>query len=300
MELCEKQKSLGWPLNDDIQKFKIKPFEGITPLFTADTLVYHHVGSTGGTSFNAVMDKQLERDIVVYWMNVQKFKREHIWENLSGEDKRKYRFISLHDAFGMHIRLPQKCKYVSFLRDPVSHMVSHYYYFRQYPQFHKYKEMPFEQFVDGFNVDNPFNVFINVFARIDPFWDSGKQNNRFVELSYENRLKEAIKHIDEHFVLIGDTGLYYESLFLLWRIMGWDSIPYLVRENVTSMQYTQVPWSPTLLSKLKHATRYEQILYDIYKAKLLEQWESLKREFPGVQDSLEEYKLYCKRLNSFD
>jgi hypothetical protein len=92
------------------------------------TLIFPHIQKTGGTSIRSHLIDLFSPDetLIIYPNSTGVLMEEAL--SKSEEELSKYKFVCGHFPLGIHEHLPQECKYVTVLRDPVARMVSNYFH----------------------------------------------------------------------------------------------------------------------------------------------------------------------------
>lgn len=138
------------------------------------------------------------------------------------------RLIRGHISFGIDAQLDIPATYVTFLRDPVSRVISLHRYIVENPRHHLHgpvSEMSLEDFVtsdiDEAEVgDGQTRQLFGVTDRIPD----------------EEMLEESKRHLREDFAVVGITERFDTSLLLLRKRLGWPLPFYRVKNATTSVR----------------------------------------------------------------
>jgi len=134
-----------------------------------------------------------------------------------------------HLPFGIYQYLPSDSRYITFLRDPVERTLSHYYRARSVRKRDPIPEdMSFEEVLGGGDY-----LYDNLQTRMlsgDP--------EPFGEVT-EEMLEQAKENLSERFVSFGLADRFDESLVLLKRGLGLNSILYVSQRMTTNRPRTQ-------------------------------------------------------------
>jgi hypothetical protein len=154
---------------------------------------------------------------------------EHEIAGLSEERKKKILLLSGHIEFGIHNFFQgQTVRYFTFLRDPVSRVVSHYHYAKRTPFHHLYdtihkNNMTLEDYVSsGISLELNNGQVRMLTAQTD-------MSNKSVAIHGSNDealLKLAIKNIEDHFDFIGIQEHFKESVSYIGRLYKWRHIKF--------------------------------------------------------------------------
>lgn len=159
--------------------------------------------------------------------------------SISEEDKNKIKFIYGHNVFyGIHHFFKKKCRYVTFLRNPISRLVSHYNYCRtDYDNNSKRGHTPkvvdenqniidFDTFVEKNEI---LSNFITKFL-VNNF--DGYYLNKPLSIKDLNRAKEILSR----FYFVGDTDFFDNQVKFLYYHFKATIGDY--RENVSTIYYS--------------------------------------------------------------
>jgi hypothetical protein len=143
------------------------------------------------------------------------------------------RLIRGHISYGIDAQLDIPSTYVTFLRDPVSRVISLHRYIVENPRHHLHgqvTDMSLEDFVtsgiDEAEVGN--GQTRQLFGVTDRIPD-------------EEMLEGSKRHLREDFVAVGVTERFDESLLLLRKTLGWPLQFYRVKNATTSVRGSPSP-----------------------------------------------------------
>lgn len=245
--------------------------ESSSSLSAASQLVFLHIHKTGGLSLRNLIlrscrgqehwDTGLGEVTRFEWENYLKKLRE-----LPPGELASHRLFLGHMPFGLHEVLPEKTRYVTFLRDPVKRMVS---YFRMQ---HRRGLIPSLWAIDpskpDWSLNDPRllraldNGQTRLLAGVDSDLAFGQCN--------ENHLRTAQANIDRHFDLVGSMESFSLSLALLRRIYGWKWHFYVPR-NVAPPVDAKSTLAPEILEAIRRLNRFDLELYHYAEQRLHEQ-----------------------------
>lgn len=195
-------------------------------------------------------------------------------------ERRKARVVTGHLQYGVHDYIPQRCEYITLLREPIARVVSYYYYVLGHPKHWRHAELV----RSGMSLDD--------FARSSP--ERGIENDQTRMLSGRGageldagslgrkELDEAKRNL-ERFLVVGLTERFDESFILIRRALGWK-FPLYVTANVAT---GRKPASATALEAIHERNQLDLELYDhargLFSAAVERQGESLRREVAVFQ-----------------
>ena len=206
--------------------------DGVRTADDAPTLIFLHIGKTAGSTLRQVLRRQFRASETMVVRspvrNPKRLRREETLAYFAGlpeTERRRPRLILGHTIFGLHEYVPRPSTYITLMRNPVSLVLSQYYYVRRTPGHWLYEtaqRMTLDEYVrSGVSLETD-----NSQARAI----SGDTTTEFGRCSGA-MLDAARRNIEEHFSVIGLVERFDESLLLLGRHFGWSRLAY-VRVNV--------------------------------------------------------------------
>jgi Galactose-3-O-sulfotransferase len=195
-----------------------------------------------------------------------------------------YKFIKGHLYFGFHQFVPGESTYVTFLREPISRVLSFYSYARSRPDHYLYRliteeRLGLEAFLKREATVELFNLQTRMIA------GDGNNPNGSVDRSMLERAKENLR---THFCFVGLTEEFDASLLLLSRIFGWR-LPLFVKRNVSSKKSLPSAIDAQTAALLHEANALDLELYEFAQELLQSQlraagdwFESELRRFQGL------------------
>jgi len=185
-------------------------------------------------------------------------------------DSQSVHMIWCHYLFGTHLFFNRPCKYITFMRDPVTHFISSVWFA------HHSRKLPgLPNFEDWLECAE--NVMCHDIAR--PFCHIGEQRDlreipQFArpKPDPEVALRMAVDNLELFYGMIGITELYDESLFLLADQFGYKEIPLWTRRMSTPGRPRKEDLPERLLKKIEMAVASDQILYNECRKQLEEKF----------------------------
>lgn len=196
------------------------------------TVIFLHIGKTAGSTMRQVLRKQFRpSETMVVRSPVRdpkRLRREETLAYFAGlpeAERGRARLILGHTIFGLHEHIPRPSTYVTLMRDPVSLVLSLYYYVRRTPGHWLYeaaRQMSLDEYVrSGLSLETD-----NSQARAI----SGDMSTEFGRCT-TTMLETAKRNIDDRFAVVGLAERFDETLILLGKAFGWSKLAY-VRANV--------------------------------------------------------------------
>ncbi len=241
------------------------------------TLLFMHQMKTGGVTLTRMIEDQYDQK-KIYKIDGPRYRESaEDFIALPAHERERFTIIAGHMFFGLHrfVRLP--FKYITMLRHPIDRVISLYYY-QLRPQ-HKFHISPRMSLIDyleqgvAVNADNGMTRFI-----------AGKDST---DVPYgqctDELLDQAVTNIKDHFLAIGLTERFDESLILFKRVLKWEKIPYYHRkQNVNPLKPQQIQITDENITAIKKYNRLDLRLYQcatqLFEALISQQDSSFQQE----------------------
>ena len=187
-----------------------------------ETIIFLHIPKTGGRSLQNIILRQYSVEEVITDAH-QKLGEIAAW---SDEHKRAIRYIQGHFVFGIHKSFPQKCKYITLLRDPIDRIISHYYYIKRSAS-HPLNRVVEEQRLDldGYVTSGICDEVRNDQVRLIAGVERGGS------IDEAKMLSMAKENIDKEFLVVGLMEKFDETLMLLKKRLNLRWVYYGVRNQ---------------------------------------------------------------------
>jgi hypothetical protein len=184
-------------------------------------LIFLHIPRTAGTTFVRILERQYGADAVLALYDAPP--GEEVARLAPGELARR-RVLAGHFGFGLHVELPGSCRYVTFLREPVERVRSHYEFVRRQPGHYLHEaasRLSLAAYVEHCGRAEPNNdqtrlLAGRAYASPEGTWSP-------------DMLEAAVRHLDGH-CEVGLTDAFDASLVALRRRLGWAR-PFYVPRN---------------------------------------------------------------------
>jgi hypothetical protein len=199
-------------------------------------LIFLHIGKAGGSTLHDILQKQYEG--VESYFTVGGPNNDDYGKvgRLSEKEKSDIGIVRGHVNFGVHEFFQKTPVYITMLRDPVDRIISAYY-FAKINKGHSLHDQlvsgnwTLNDFVTkGSDSDNSQTRVLIGSSDIYSFVNKGMQRIPFGECTLEHL--ETAKRNLRSFAAVGLTERFNESIILYKRILGWDSPPVYIKQNV--------------------------------------------------------------------
>lgn len=116
-----------------------------------NTTIFLHIPKTGGSTLRSIIHRQYADDKIftikpLYDKSIRKFK------TLPDICKKEYAVVQGYMGFGLNNDIPQRCAYITILRDPIERVLSNYYYGlgKNHPDFYRENQaITLDEFVNS-------------------------------------------------------------------------------------------------------------------------------------------------------
>lgn len=236
-------------------------------------LIFVHIPKTAGTTLSTIITKQYKpTEIFTFNPSISLSKQIYNFKKNPDSTIRKLKLIQGHFYYGLHNLLPQKCTYITFLRDPVDRLISYYYFIRNWQEHHLHQEAMSMSLVD----------FV-CYSNISTWFDNGQtrfisgENPDFRQVSHE-MLNKAKKNIDNYFLIAGIQEDFDQSLIFLKNKLQWKKCFYAPK-NVNKFRIDKNDLSSRDLKVIENFNELDLELYRYAKNILDQQMSKQGTEF---------------------
>lgn len=216
-------------------------------------LLFLHIPKTAGTTLNRIIEWQYN-PLSVFTIDPYRIRATAERLRAFSEDRRRsLRVVRGHFYYGLHEVLPQGGTYITILRNPVSRILSSYYFIQRRPLH------PLHRKVKGGRISvedfirltlHRQNLQCSLIAGIK---DHDGGNEKVLELAKENLVNS--------FSVVGLAERFEESLVLMAKTFGWE-IPYYENHKVTK---NRPPPDPAAVEMIQAHNRFDLELYEFGK-----------------------------------
>ncbi len=237
-----------------------------------------HIPKSAGMSLQALVRRRYKKKNELRLIYTQK-------ENDEGfDDHDDLKIVMGHYRFGFHKYNPRPYKYHTFLRNPLDHILSHYYYIQDHPEKFEFLEseelslMEFAQSPYGNNLQTRFISGI----------DSIKGKER-------ECLYVAKCNLVKKFETIGLTEEFDRSILLLAKNLNWP-IAYYTFENKGKAKVKRKALTQKEKANLESLLKYDIELYAFAK----ELYRNQLNKNPEIEQKIKTYLLANKAFQKLN
>lgn len=228
-------------------------------------LIFIHIPKTGGSTLQGIINRQYKATEII---NVKNSRVADEFMKLPSSTKEKATVLKGHMAFGYHEAFvnPNQVSYITMLREPISRIISNYYFILKQKNHHTHKALiennySLKDYVSSGVIANTENAQVRLLS-----------NNIYAPhgTCTPDMLAQAKENLAQKFSVIGINEYFDESILLMQRNLNWKS-PFYSRANITGHG---VKANDLDAETLKIITDYNALdieLYNWAKEKLLHQ-----------------------------
>ena len=192
-------------------------------------LLFLHLPRAGGTTLTEVLLRQYPAEAVYLIHSGRAAESMERFAALGDAEKARYRLIRGHMLFGLHEAVPGESTYMTFFRDPVDRVISHYMLEIKRGKLPK-MDTPAAQLAHFVEHCETRNYMLNLQTRFLAGDRSSLLGDSYDPVAFagtqDGWLDLALSHLENHFQVYGLTERFDESLLLLQRRFGWRSVYY--------------------------------------------------------------------------
>jgi hypothetical protein len=255
-------------------------------------LLFLHIPKAGGTTLHSVIERQFDPAVTfsINGMTPAQSIKEFI--ALGEAERAKVRLVKGHMPFGLHRHLSVPCDYITMLRDPVDRVVSHYYFVRRSPGVSLFvevtsKNMSLADFVRlraAMRATNDQTRLISGVEEVNAKVLKGVEANE--EAGSADILEIAKRNLQDHFLVVGLSERFDESLLLLKKLLGWRNI-YYVKQNVTRGRPAKQQVSKETVSLIEEHNELDVSLYEYARQRFEE---AVREQGAGFESELRSFQ----------
>ncbi len=259
----------------------------------APCTIFLHLPKTGGKTLSATLRYKYSPDILFLDSTYEPLDR---LGEIPLEERRRARMVTGHVHYGVHDYIPRPCQYITLLREPVSRVISMYYFIRGNPKHWLHRDLTaantsLEQFVRTAADPGVDNEQTRLLSGRDPGAmlvrePDGRLRARELGPVDETDLELAKDHL-ARFLVVGLTERFDESFILLSRALGWR-LPMYETHNVSVRPSRPAPPSEEALTLIRERNQFDIELYAFAKERFEE---AVVAEGPSFRREVAAFKL---------
>lgn len=243
------------------------------------TLIFTHIPKTAGSTLGAVLNREYSylKTLKIYGGEGEARSVLRQLESLP-EAKKSYSLVRGHCPYGVHHVLGAQCIYVTFIRHPVSRVVSFYYHVLRTPTHYVYDR--------GFNENMSLKEFV-----VEGFASKEINDGQCYYLIGANvddvDAQTITRHVSDNYRFVGISEMFDESLLLLRSGLDWKHIPLYRSRRVNSERPSLKSIRGEVKEIIEECNQRDLHLYRHFSKRLQQQVEeagpAFQREVRGFQ-----------------
>ena len=181
------------------------------------SVIFLHIPKTAGTTLVSAFKHVIPQQAIFHVGDDIRGSREEL-DNYSDEQKRQLLFIHGHLSFGWHQSLPQSTSYITFLREPVARIISHYDFVRHCDGHYLKDEIvnnkiSLSEYVTSGLCDEVNNGQVRLLSGIEDIIQQAYGKSKFsYGFNGEEFLNLAFSNVENYFSMVGFQEYFDESL----------------------------------------------------------------------------------------
>lgn len=230
------------------------------------SIIFLHTPKAAGSTLSSIIHKQFSAGSICSISKNGRFGiLEEEFKALPSSEREKITCLEGHMSYGLHQYMAQPCGYVTLLRNPIERIISHYHYVLRTPHHYLHQYL-----IDGMSLSE------YVKSGISPELNNG-QTKIVAGIPWHDRpwedvytppdmLQTAIENIRNHFIVIGLSERFDDSVLLMKKKLGWKNIFYQKQHVGRRKHQTEI--SESTLDIIKEKNKLDLELYCFAKERL--------------------------------
>lgn len=250
------------------------------------TIFFVHIPKTAGTTFRSILDRLYEGDSnrVINALAISKSLNALIQE--SDEVKMRIRLVQGHMPFGIHESFTQSGTYVTFLRDPIRRVISHYTFdqraFRN----------PNHGLIRNMNIEEFAILNDNLHTRMLCGIPGADSVSGFDPLT-NYHLRKAKENLTKSFAAVGIAERFDESILFFRKALGWDN-PYYFSRNISQWSTKPNDYPEKVVEGIKANNQLDLELYEfaceLFDRQVSDYGQTFSQDLANFRNDLKEYR----------
>lgn len=234
------------------------------------TVLFHHIPKTAGSTIYDILERQYAPGERFRINGIGPEDSINAFHKMSNQERQRYRLIYGHLADHFLPMLNEKPVCLLFLRNPIEHFISTFYYIKRAKLNRYHKQVSqfsdIENFIELRKNENLDNLQTrHVAGETDFILDTEKAPS--VWQTYGDQLlKQAMQRLqDMDYVLL--TEYFDESICILYQQLGWQARPFYKRVNETKGRPGVASLNQDIIKKIEILCAADLTLYEAAKKK---------------------------------
>lgn len=200
------------------------------------------------------------------------------------DDPERIRLVRGHLSYGLHNHVSVPCRYFTMLREPVSRVISMYYYIKRGWPESKAASLSLGEYIESGHHTYVSNDQTRRLAG-PPFPENP---------SAPSLLERAQNHLQSPNLAFGITERFDEGLILLRRELDWERQPLYVRINTSRDRPSKEDIPPEVRGRIRNQNRLDIQLYEEAE----EQFQVNLADIPGFKEEVRRFQKKTAMLSA--
>jgi hypothetical protein len=260
--------------NEELYRVENVLAEPVQSYRTLPTVIFYHLGRTGGSSMAEVFTKSALSNGQLTLMTLgDQSVRESNFSQLDAVARNKYRLIHGHETHGLYNYIDNDLTHITLLRDPVLRFLSQFNNMTQ-PDF---ADHPRHGIFHGWDLDQWIDYCAETHrtgkterrTALQAHWIVRFETGTYEGPSSPEELQQsAEKVLEKNFSFVAITEMFEQSVFLACDMFGWDFAPVWARRRAISGRANPDDLSPDIMERVRKIVEPDLIVYDAHRTKL--------------------------------
>ncbi|NJN67448.1 MAG: sulfotransferase family 2 domain-containing protein [Chloroflexaceae bacterium] len=248
-------------------------------------LLFMHIPKAAGTTLHRIIERQYRPFDIISIHGEKGIQRAR---KLPESVRAKMQVAKGHMTFGAHTCFPQPAAYFTLLRHPVSRAISHYQCALRRGRGHLYdtlkaNHMDLDACLRGGHALDLENLQTKWLTGLFPESETDPSVFRSQEAE---KLTEARQNLREHFLVVGLSERFDETLLILKKQFGWKHVFY-TRLNVAPHRTGPEPISDETRLLIERCNQLDMALYHDAQGRFEK---TVAEQGPSFQKEVEEFR----------
>lgn len=242
-------------------------------------LIFVHIPKAGGVTMNHIIERHFSAGETCATCHTRLHPDGTLdkFDALGEAELARIKLLNGHMGYGLHKRLPRPAQYITFLRQPIERVISHYSFERTLPDSPVYEPLQ--------SGEMDLMGYVRYYAEAGE-WDNlqtrmiaGNWHKRGYGPCTPEMLETAKHNLQENFAVVGLTERFDESYLLVKRHLGWP-LEYFMHRNKTRKRVQREDVSAEELECVRRHNLFDLELYEFARELFERQVREAGASFP--------------------
>ena len=270
-------------------------FDSTQPVDGNNPLIFIHIPKTAGSTFHFILSREY-KGRGSYWLPANNAgSGEKYLEKMPEERRSAIRLLRGHMYFGLDHYLCDSPDYITFLRNPVSRVLSYYQHMKSEAQVHgESAGWWYEAARRNLSLPDYYGLYRDKMIDNDQVRRISGVDFNYGECTQEH-LEKARQHLLDKFAFVGITERFDASILAMRKQFAWRTTPYYLREKVVADR-NHIESNDALLNEVRNRNHYDIKLYHYAEALFLRKIDACGSSFSTDLRRFQKQNQYVSRL----